>query len=174
MVAGQQLALQALHGFGLPVCLVVHPEQVEEAVDHQERQLVVHGHPVLGGVAHGDGGADHHVAEQRERLHLGVGARTGPSRVRGAPARERLVVDREREHVGGARSPEELLVQRGDRGLVDEEERHLDLAWDTAVLEHGARETGPSIEFDGVGALLVGGVDINCHRRGALPPRRRG
>ena len=69
--AVEQLLLERLHPLGLGVLLVVHAEQVQQAVHHQEGDLVVEGDLVLGRVAGGHRRADDHVAEQGQRALLG-------------------------------------------------------------------------------------------------------
>ena len=64
--AASKLLLERLHPLGLGVVLVVHAEQVQQPVHHQQGHLVVEGHLVLEGVASGDRGADHDVTEQRQ------------------------------------------------------------------------------------------------------------
>jgi len=82
VVLGEQRALERLHALGLAVLLVVHAEQVQQAVDDQQGHLVLGAHAVVRGVAQCHRRADHHVAEQHQRVVAGVGPRAGPTEVR--------------------------------------------------------------------------------------------
>src|SRR5690606_9147822 len=64
MVAVEQLALARLHDGRLLGLGVVHAEDVEDAVDDEERDLVLVAAGVLRGLAGGHGRADHDVAEE--------------------------------------------------------------------------------------------------------------
>jgi hypothetical protein len=103
-----------------------------------------------------------HVAEDHRRVvDLHGRARAAPTRVGATTAREVVVVDGEREHVGGAGPVEEPAVQVGDRHLVDEDQRHFGIRRDPFVVEDGAREPQPAMEVDGHRRLLVGPVDAH-------------
>ena len=78
-----------------------------------------------------------------------------------------LLVDGKGEHVGRAGLAQEPLVELGDGGLVDEEQRHLDVLFDALGVEHVARQLHPPHDVDLGFGLLVGGEDVNRHR-GAL------
>ena len=78
------------------VALVIHAGEVEDAVDHRLRHI--------GGVL----GADHHVAElARSRAHRPI------------------LIDREREHVGGRVAPAVLAVERRYAARVDQLDRDV-------------------------------------------------
>jgi hypothetical protein len=68
VVAVEELAFAPLHGRRLLIVGVVHPEEVEDAVDHEEGELILVGAGVVGGVAPGDRGTDHHVAEEGRQV----------------------------------------------------------------------------------------------------------
>ena len=177
VVAGQQVALLGLHDLGLVGILVVQPEQVQQAVDDQQGDLVVVGAGVLGGVAVGDRRADDHVAEQgRHLLWLGAEARPGATRIRRTAAVGRLLVDREGQHVGRAVLAEEPGVEIGDGALVDEEQRHLGLPAHPLVGQHGLGQLDPAQGVDRMGRLFVGREDRQRPRVPRLPgvrPARR-
>ena len=59
--------------------------------------------------------------------------------------------------------PEELLVERGDGVLVDEEERDLGLALHAARLQDLARQPRPAGDVHRMILLLVGGKDVDRH-----------
>ena len=176
--AGEQLGLAGPHGLGLGGLGVVHAQHVQHAVDHQQRHLVVVAARVLGGVAGGHGGADHHVAEQ----HGGVvvvarrPGRAGGRRVGPAHRLEGVVVDGERQHVGGAVGAHELLVQVGDDLLGDEEDRQLGVALDALGRQHLGGQRAPAGQLDRLGRLLVGDEHLDLTLASTAPPapsRRR-
>ncbi len=155
-VRGEQLLLAPLHRLCLVVRLVVHADQVQDAVHEQQRDLVVVASGVIRSVSPRDRGADDDVAEER------VGRRQpGPVPPGVRPAG--LVLDREGEHVGRPLMAEELLVQRGDARGVDETERELDLPAGEELGEHGAREGLPARAVEGLVVLVVGDEDRDRH-----------
>ena len=112
VIARQQLLLPGLHGFGLVRLVVVHAQQVEQAVHDEEGELVLVGAGVVRRVAVGHRRADDHVAEQGRRFfRLGRETRAGAARVRRAAALRRLLVDRERQDIGGSVLAEEPRVE---------------------------------------------------------------
>src|ERR1700730_4007178 len=66
--AGQQLLLAAAHRGCLVGLRVVVVEQMEHAVNHEQRDLFLGGNATLGSLAGGDRGTEDHVAEQRRRI----------------------------------------------------------------------------------------------------------
>ena len=89
---GQELALPLLHRRLFPRIGVVVVEQVQHAVDDEQRELVVERRTVLGRLRRGDRRADHDVADQRRRLAALAGRtrdRARPGRVGGRAARGR-------------------------------------------------------------------------------------
>ena len=90
-----------LHGLGLVVLVMVHPEEVQDAVHDQQGHLVVVGPGVVRRVAERHRRADHDVAQHHG--HVGRLRRRRRARSAGvgaAAALDRLLVDRERQHVG--------------------------------------------------------------------------
>ncbi len=81
---------------------------------------------------------------------------------------DQLVLDRERQHVGGPFATQESLVETGDGSLVDEHERQLGIVADAAVGEHALGEGHPAGEIDWSIGLLVGGEDLGAHCGGRL------
>ena len=127
---GQQLLLAPLHPLGLVVDLVVHAEEVEEAVHDQQGDLVVEADPVLDGVAGGHRRADDHVARGGSAGRVSASMEPGPvppSSGDRPPRSDSSSMGKDSTSVGPLLA-EEALVERGDGGLVDEEERHLGVA----------------------------------------------
>ena len=85
-----------------------------------------------------------------------------------AAARQVVVVDREREHVGGTVAAEEAAVEVGDRLLVDEDQRHLGVGRRALLRQHHAGEAEPARQVDLEGRLLVGRED--GHQRSVVRP----
>ena len=86
-----------------------------------------------------------------------------PAEVGRAARRPRLVLDGEGQHVGRAGLAQELLVQRGDGLLVDEEQRDLGLPLDATCRQHLAGQPRPAGDVDRMVLLLVGGEDVDGH-----------
>ena len=123
-------------------------------------ELVVEGARVLGRLALRDERAEHDVTEHHRRIGgIGGGAGTATAGVGLAPGGGVVVVDGERQDVGGAGAAEEFHVEVGDRGLVDEDQRHLGVVGRVLVVEHQTHEPQPAFEVDLDVALLVAGED---------------
>ena len=113
---------------------MVHPQQVEQTVDQQQRHLVVERAGVVGGLAGGHRRADHDVAEQRGARRRVV---TVPGSSRGNASTS----------VGGAVAVEVLPLEVGDGAGVDEGDRDLHGA-DLLVHEHVGGQPLPPLEID--------------------------
>ena len=115
--AVEQLLLAALHPLGLLVDLVVHAQEVQDPVDHQQGDLVVEGHAVLHGVDGGDGRADDHVAQQQVPARSVPRWRRGPSLPR--PGTGRSGRSRPRWGTTGRPSGPALSRKRSLRAAMD-------------------------------------------------------
>ena len=120
-------ALRGPHRPALVVVRVVVAEQVQCPVDQQQGDLVVVGAGVVRGVGPCDLAAHHDVADEANsrrvaRLEVGV------------------VVDRERQHVGGAGPAHVLGVEGGHLGDVDEHDGGLRRSGDALGRQHVAHQ----------------------------------
>ena len=109
---GEQLTFSELHHLGFGVFFVIHAEQMQDPVHHEESELVFEGDLMFLGVLRRDGRTDDDVTEQHEHLiSLGEGSRPRAAEVRGATPRIEVVLQRKGQHVRWAGLPEEALVQ---------------------------------------------------------------
>ena len=176
-MATEDLALPILHPLSLDVDDVVPPEQVEHPMDDEELELCFESDLVLDCVARSHCRADHDVAQQdlAGRVERLLRRWAADVRVR-HPTRDRsLVVDRKAQHVGRALLAEELLVERGDGGLIDEEQGHLCGVRDPLIAQRARRQRHETRQIDLEVLLLVGPQDVRCHRGpvGAQHGRKR-
>ena len=102
MEALEQVELAGAHHRRLVGLGVIVSQYVQDAVDHEQSKFVVEGAGVLGELIGGNGRTDHHIAEQRRH-----------------PV-ERLVVHRERQHIGRPRLAHVFRVQFGDVVTIEE------------------------------------------------------
>ena len=170
----QELTLPLLHRRLFPRIGVVVVEQVQHAVHDEQRELVVERRTVLGRLRLRHGRTHHDVADQRRRLAALAGrTRTAAALVGLAAGQHEVVVHREREHVGGPGSAQELLVELGDRGAIHEEERELRGAGHLLLVDHQAGQADPPHHVDGDVVLLVAPEDRDVtHVLTPLTPSR--
>ena len=111
----EQLAFAPLHLLGLLGLRVVVAQQVEQAVHDEQPELVVERPVVIGRLPARDRRAHDDVAQHDRRIHRLVRrSRPAPTFVGATAGRHVVVVDREREHVGGAVLTEEPAVEISD------------------------------------------------------------
>jgi len=112
------------------------------------------------------------IAED-DRGFVGVRGRAGAASafVGVASGGGELLVDGEREDVGGSGGVEEPVVEIGDGGLVDEDEAELGVGVDPFGVEDELGQADPAGDFDADGVLLVVAADLDRCGRGHGPVR---
>src|SRR5215207_8870681 len=147
----QQATLQAEH---LPLLLglgVVVPEQMQDAMDGEQVQLVLGPVPGGAGLPLGHHRAEHHVAEER-RLGLVLDTRA---------AVDLQLVHGEGEHIGRAGLAHPAVVQLGHVLGVDQQQRQLGHRVDAHLVERVPGDRQDLRLVDGEAGLVR---DLDRHR----------
>ena len=118
---------------------------------------------MLDRVARRDGRTDHDVADELGDLRRRRLAGTAAAGVGNPPGGFGFVVDGETEDVGRTLFAHELLVERGDRRLVQEDQRDLGQTAHALVGQGAVGERDPAPRGRSLVVLLVGSVDVDAH-----------
>ena len=123
---------------------MVVPEQVENTVHDEQRQLVRQGVARLARLARRNRRADHDIADQQRRIPVG----------KAAPHPWRARLHRERQNVGRMVAPEPRGRQPGDLSLIHERQTQLGRASDSFTTGGGCRQEAPAVKIQ----TLAGGI----------------
>ena len=158
MMLLQQFNLALAHCIARSRFVVIVPEDMQDAVNNQQRQLVVHRPCVLWRLALSNSRTQHDIAEQQRHVawvwRRSIGAATRWHAVQHNFGLDR--VDRERQHIGGARAAHVFLVQFGHLAFGHKQQRQLGEPANAFRAQHVGSKHLPSFEIDSDVTLLIG------------------